>query len=226
MNAALLLQVCLRCRQLAVARCPGRCAAGADFSELGSQHDKCGNEPLRSSPAALKRPRLPRAEEWMAPGPGPPTTTSAAHKGRGGRHVVSTIAEALLLRDAGTLPVLTLLTQTLEEQQALLVLDNFEQVIGAASTLTSRVRNRKLLGELDKTRNCCESSRPCRCSGRRSPPPGGPTQPPPDAATAGIRARRALRRDQCGREVVAAPATVTQPSSMRLNHCSRRIATS
>ena len=51
--------------------------------------------------------------------------------------VVPTIAEALFLRDTGTLPLLILLASALGEQQALLVLDNFEQVIGAAPSLAA-----------------------------------------------------------------------------------------
>ena len=51
--------------------------------------------------------------------------------------VLPTIAEALLLRDVGTLPILTLLATALHEQQVLLVLDNFEQVIGAAPSLAA-----------------------------------------------------------------------------------------
>ena len=51
--------------------------------------------------------------------------------------VLPTIAEALFLRDTGTQPILTLLVNALHEQQALLVLDNFEQVIGAAPTLAA-----------------------------------------------------------------------------------------
>ncbi len=51
--------------------------------------------------------------------------------------VLPTIAEALGLREANTLPILTLLVNALHEQHLLLVLDNFEQVIGAASTLAA-----------------------------------------------------------------------------------------
>ena len=51
--------------------------------------------------------------------------------------VLPTIAEALFLRDTGTQPILTLLVNALHEQQALLMLDNFEQLIGAAPSLAA-----------------------------------------------------------------------------------------
>ncbi len=51
--------------------------------------------------------------------------------------VLPFIAEVLGLRDTGTLPILTLLTTKLREQQVLLVLDNFEQVIRAAPSLAA-----------------------------------------------------------------------------------------
>jgi predicted ATPase len=49
--------------------------------------------------------------------------------------VLPTIAEALGLRESGTLPILLLLETYLHTRQALLVLDNFEQVIAAAPSL-------------------------------------------------------------------------------------------
>lgn len=51
--------------------------------------------------------------------------------------VLPTIAEAMGLREANTLPILTLLTNALHEQHLLLVLDNFEQVVSAAPTLAA-----------------------------------------------------------------------------------------
>ena len=51
--------------------------------------------------------------------------------------ILPTIAEALGLREANTLPILTQLVNALREQQVLLVLDNFEQVISAAPTLAA-----------------------------------------------------------------------------------------
>lgn len=51
--------------------------------------------------------------------------------------VLPTLAQALGLRESGTMPVLTLLTTALREQHVLLVLDNFEQVIAAAPHLAA-----------------------------------------------------------------------------------------
>ena len=51
--------------------------------------------------------------------------------------VLPTLAQALGLRESGTLPVLTLLATALREQRMLLVLDNFEQVIAAAPHLAA-----------------------------------------------------------------------------------------
>jgi len=51
--------------------------------------------------------------------------------------VLPTVAEALGLREAGTLPILTLLATALHEQHLLLVLDNFEQLIRAAPDLAA-----------------------------------------------------------------------------------------
>jgi predicted ATPase/transcriptional regulator with XRE-family HTH domain len=51
--------------------------------------------------------------------------------------VLPTLAQALGLRESGAQPALTLLTTALREQQMLLVLDNFEQVIAAAPHLAS-----------------------------------------------------------------------------------------
>jgi predicted ATPase/transcriptional regulator with XRE-family HTH domain len=51
--------------------------------------------------------------------------------------ILPTIAETLGLREANTLPILTQLVNALREQQVLLVLDNFEQVISAAPTLAA-----------------------------------------------------------------------------------------
>jgi predicted ATPase len=51
--------------------------------------------------------------------------------------VLPTLAQALGLRELGAQPVLALLTTALREQQILLVLDNFEQVIAAAPNLAA-----------------------------------------------------------------------------------------
>ncbi len=51
--------------------------------------------------------------------------------------VLPTLAEALGLHESGPLPTLTLLASALHERQMLLVLDNFEQVIGAAPDLAA-----------------------------------------------------------------------------------------
>ncbi len=51
--------------------------------------------------------------------------------------VLPTLAEALGLREPGTLPTLTLLASALHERRMLLVLDNFEQVIAAAPDLAA-----------------------------------------------------------------------------------------
>jgi predicted ATPase len=51
--------------------------------------------------------------------------------------VLSTIAQALGLRERGAQPTLALLETVLHAQQALLVLDNFEQIIEAAPSLAA-----------------------------------------------------------------------------------------
>ncbi len=51
--------------------------------------------------------------------------------------VLPALAEALGLREQGTLPTLTLLASALHERRMLLVLDNFEQVIAAAPDLAA-----------------------------------------------------------------------------------------
>jgi predicted ATPase/DNA-binding CsgD family transcriptional regulator/transcriptional regulator with XRE-family HTH domain len=51
--------------------------------------------------------------------------------------VLPTIAEALGLRETGAQPILTMLVNTLHQQQVLLILDNFEQVISSAPTLAT-----------------------------------------------------------------------------------------
>lgn len=51
--------------------------------------------------------------------------------------VLPAIAEGLGLREANTLPILSMLVNALHEQQRLLVLDNFEQVIRAAPNLAT-----------------------------------------------------------------------------------------
>ncbi|HEY7123581.1 MAG TPA: helix-turn-helix domain-containing protein [Ktedonobacterales bacterium] len=51
--------------------------------------------------------------------------------------VLPTLAQALGLRESGAQPVLALLTTALREQQILLVLDNFEQIIAVAPNLAA-----------------------------------------------------------------------------------------
>ncbi len=59
--------------------------------------------------------------------------------------VLPTIAEALGLREANTLPLLTVLGNALRDQHLLLVLDNFEQVIRAAPSLAALLKGCSLV---------------------------------------------------------------------------------
>jgi non-specific serine/threonine protein kinase len=51
--------------------------------------------------------------------------------------VLTAVADALAIRDEGTVPLLTRLIAVLQDQQLLLVLDNFEQVADAASDIST-----------------------------------------------------------------------------------------
>ena len=92
--------------------------------------------------------------------------------------VVPTIAQTLDLKETGEQPLLDLLKAYLQDKQLLLLLDNFEQVLGAAvqvADLLVRLPTAQSAGDQPRDAACARPSRVCRSttSTARSQTPAG-----------------------------------------------------